>query len=45
MFGIFAKTFMTASRNDTREHRDWHEGYNDRRSAELLAHTTGRRRD
>jgi len=51
MLNIFARTFTTATRMDTRG--DWGapshwvrgERFDNRRGAELEAHTTGRRRD
>ena len=50
MLNIFANTFMTASRADPRNRWDtpahWADGerFDNRRDAELEAHTTGRRR-
>ena len=51
MLGIFAKSFTIATRNDRRVHwgapGHWQKGpaFNTRNSAELVAHTEGRRRD
>ncbi len=51
MFNIFAKSFMTAARTDrtARWHAQaqWQSGrrFDERRHAELEAHTTARRRD
>lgn len=51
MLNILANSFMTATRNDTREHWDnpshWKAGerFDNRRDAELEAHLTARRRD
>lgn len=49
MLGIFARTFKTATRADRREHwgapSHWTQGerFDNRRSAEIEAHKTGRR--
>lgn len=49
MLNILAKSFMTATRNPTsanrRSHWGAHERFDERRDAELIAHTVGRRRD
>lgn len=51
MLSIFAKSFMTATRQNHQTRWDapahWREGerFDNRRSAELEAHTIGRRRD
>jgi len=51
MLGIFAKSFSTATRTDTRVHwgapGHWRKGpaFDSRGPAELVAHTEGRRRD
>lgn len=45
MLGIFAKSFMTATRTDARSHWGRHERFDARRDVELIAHTEGRRRD
>lgn len=51
MLNIFANSFMTASRTDHRDHWDspshWRQGerFDNRRDAEIEAHTTARRRD
>ncbi len=45
MLGIFAKSFMTAARNDSYDHQGGRDQFSDRRRAELVAHTEGRRRD
>lgn len=49
MFGIFAKTFRTATRNEPRNHWNapshWARGerFDTRRNAEIEAHLAGRR--
>jgi len=51
MLNIFANSFMTATRTNRRDHwgapSHWSEGerFDNRRNAEIEAHTTGRRRD
>lgn len=45
MLGIFAKTFTTATRTDSFNHWGAQDRFGDRRRAELIAHTEGRRRD
>lgn len=45
MFAIFAKSFMTATRSETFNHWGKARRFDDRREAELEAHTTARRRD
>ena len=45
MLNIFAKYFMTATRTAPKNHWGAYDRFNDRRSAELIAHTEGRRRD
>ncbi|WP_371225560.1 hypothetical protein [Roseovarius sp. 2305UL8-3] len=45
MFNIFANSFMTATRTGTCNHQGDRDRFSDRRQAELIAHTTGRRRD
>lgn len=44
MLSIFAKSFMTAARTEARNHWGKHERFAERRRAELIAHTEGRRR-
>lgn len=51
MFGIFANSFMAATGVNRRNHWEtpshWaeNERFDNRRNAEIEAHTTGRRRD
>lgn len=51
MLGIFAKSFNTATRTDRRVYwgapGHWEKGhaFDNRKAAELVAHTEGRRRD
>jgi hypothetical protein len=45
MFGIFAKSIMTAARSETYNHWGPHTKFDTRRHAEVEAHQTARRRD
>ncbi|MEB8387975.1 hypothetical protein OO012_12095 [Rhodobacteraceae bacterium KMM 6894] len=45
MFGIFAKSFMTAARSKTYNHWGPRTKFDTRREAEIEAHQTARRRD
>ena len=51
MLSVFAKSFMTATRTDDRDRWDppahWTQGerFDNRRNAEIEAHTVARRRD
>ena len=47
MLGILAQSFNTAARTQPQGHNHWGRRirFDDRRAAELVAHTEGRRRD
>lgn len=47
MLGILANSFNTATRTGPQGHNHWGRRirFDDRRDAELIAHTEGRRRD
>ncbi len=45
MLGIFAKTFNTATRTDTRNHWGNRSRFDERRDASYFPHTVGERRD
>lgn len=45
MFDIFAKSLLTATRNDHYNHWKQADRFGDRKKAEIEAHLTARRRD
>ena len=42
MLDVFAKSFMTATRNETYDHQGKRDRFAERRCAALIAHTEGR---